>query len=135
MNGNGKWLARLLVAGNAILACLLILQEPSSLLHQTVDRAGLTGHIAVSALVALGFVAVIDVIVNDLLPPNFELRCALRYRHTVYMLIALGCLSLMFVIVKEHGPSTSLVHYGMVALASMLLAVYDLRDRYLGNPR
>jgi hypothetical protein len=135
MNGNGKWLARLLVAGNAILACLLILQEPSSLLNQTVDRAGLPGHISVSALVVLGFLAVVDVVINDLLPPKYELRCALQYRHTVYMLIALGCLSLIFVIVKSHGPSSSMVHYGMVAVAAMVLAVYDLRDRYLGNPR
>lgn len=135
MNGNGKWLARLLVAGNAILACLLILQEPSSLLHQTIERAGLTGQIAVSALVGIGLLAVVDVLINDLLPARYELQCALKYRHTVYMLIALGCLSLIFVIVKSHGPSSSLIHYGMVALASMILAVYDLRDRYLGNPR
>ena len=125
MNGNGKWLARLLVAGNAILACLLILQEPASLLHQTVDRAGFTGHFAVSALVVIGFLAVFDVTINDWLPPHYELRCALRYRHTIYMLIALGCLSLMFVIVKAHGPSSSLIHYGMVAAAAMVLAVYD----------
>lgn len=135
MNRNGKWLARTLVAANAIIACLLVLQSPSSLMHQTIDQAGTAGHFAVSMLVAMGFVALIDVFINDLLPAQYKLRCALRYRHTIYMLIALSCLSLIFVIVKSHGPVSSLMYYGLVSLAATAIAVYDLRDRYLGNPR
>lgn len=132
---NGKWLARLLVASNAILACLLILQEPSSVLHLAVERAGPTGHFAVVALAALGGLAVFDVIVNDLLPSKYTLHCALKYRHTIYMLISLGCLSLIFVLVKSEGPSTALIHYGMVAFTATALAIFDVRDRMLGNPR
>lgn len=132
---NGKWLARLLVASNSILACMLFLQEPEWVLNQAIDRAGVTGHIAVMALVALGVLAVVDVLVNDLLPDHYSLHCAMKYRHTIYMLISLGCLSLIFVLVKSQAPSAAVIHYGMVAFTATMLAVFDVRDRMLGNPR
>lgn len=127
-----KWLARVVVAVTLLLSVILAIQETGSLMHLTIDRSGLTGRIAVAALVFIGVLALVDVVVNDIMPKQYVLKCARRWRHTVYMLMSLGCLSLIFVIVKSHGPSAALVQYGVVAFAALFIAIFDIRDRMNG---
>ena len=77
----------------------------------------------------------VDTVINDLLPARYVLECALRYRHTIYLFISLGCLSMIFVIVKTHGTVETLAYYGLVAMAAFTVAVMDIRDRMKGYPR
>lgn len=127
-----KWLARVLVAVTLILSLTVAVQETGSLMHLTIDRAGFAGRVAVAALVFVGVLALVDVVVNDIMPKQYVLQCARRWRHTVYMLMSLGCLSLIFVIIKSHGPSAVLVQYGIVAFAALFIAIFDIRDRMNG---
>lgn len=129
MRTGRKWLARLIVASDLLVWCVILITEPTSLVNRTINQAGMSGQIAVFGLILIGCMAVVDVIVNDLMPPHFLLRCAIRHRHTVYMLICLGCLSMVFVTVKSYGFSVVLLHYGFLAVAALAIALLDIRDR------
>jgi hypothetical protein len=129
MNPSRKWLARLFVGTTLLGSTFVMFAEPESLMHRTIDRAGLLGQIATGSLVFVTVLALLDVLINDLLPKRYVLQCAIRYRHTIYMLMSLGCLSMIFVIVRAHGPYSGLIHFGLVAWAAMLIAVLDVRDR------
>lgn len=137
MTQSSKWHLRLVVAINAVLACLLVFFGQNSTVSAALYASGLFGVIALSALLGLGVVAVADVIVNDILPSEYQLHCGLKYRHTIYMLLALGCLSLVFVMVKNgvETYSVATLHYAAIALPAVALAVTDIFDRIHGNPR
>lgn len=130
-----KWMARLLVAVNALVACALLLLAPDSSLAKAIRATGVFGDIALVALIFVGALALVDTVINDLLPARYVLECALRYRHTVYLLISLWCLSMIFVIVKTQGTTETLAYYGLVAMAAFTVAVMDIRDRVKGYPR
>lgn len=132
MNPVRKWLARVVVAVTLLISVALAIQEPGSLMHMTIDRAGFPGRLAICALVFVAVLALVDVVINDIMPKQYVLKCARRWRHTVYMLMSLGCLSLIFVIIKSHGPSAVLVQYGIVAFAALFIAIFDIRDRMNG---
>ncbi len=124
-----KWLARLFVALNLIIGCVIVAEDESSLLFRVIESSGATGTIALWALLLVALVGVSDVVINDFLPERFVLRWAQQYRHTIYMGMALGCLSMIFVVVKVHGPAAVLLHYGLVAFSASLIAVLDIRER------
>jgi len=129
MNPSRKWLARLFVGMTLLVSTLVVFSEPDSLLHRTIDRAGVLGQVATGSLIFVTVLSLLDVLINDLLPPKYVLRCAIRYRHTIYMLMSLGCLSMIFVIVRSHGPYSGLLHFALVAWAALLIAVLDVRER------
>lgn len=135
MSPKRKWMTRLVVAVNALIACALLLLTPESPLGRAIHATGIFGDIALSALIFVGAWALVDTVINDLLPARYVLECALRYRHTIYLLISLGCLSMIFVIVKTQGAAETLAYYGLVAMAAFTVAVMDIRDRMKGYPR
>jgi small-conductance mechanosensitive channel len=115
---------------NLLAACVVALQNDlSTTTAFVVYKQGNLGAFAVLILSTIALIAVCDVVVNDLMPARFILRQAVTYRHTIYMAMALGCLSMIFVVIKNEGPSAVLLHYVIVAFASVLIAVFDIRDR------
>ena len=129
MSIDRKWMARVFVSFNVLVACLLAFTDFQETISVVMDRAGLPGQFALAVLLSISALAIADVIVNDVLPSRFVLRIGLKYRHTIYMLMSLGCLSIVFVLVKHHEPSLALLHYGLVAYGSLVLAVLDVRDK------
>lgn len=129
MGAGKKWMVRLFVALNVMVGCAVVLLEGSSLPHRLVEQAGVFGKFAVLGLAGLCLWAIIDVIVNDLLPAKYEFRFGVRYRHTNYMLMALGCLSMIFAMVKSNAQTTVLLHYGLFAIGAVMIAVLDIKDR------
>lgn len=123
------WLARLLVGLNVVFAGAILFSDAFGGFNELVQNSGWIGVLAISALIFFGLVVLIDVFVNDILPEGYVLKTAMNYRHTVYMLISLGCLSIVFVMVKTHGITASIFHYGVIAWASVALAVHDIRER------
>lgn len=129
MRASRKWLARTIVALDLLVSCAIVFTEPASLLHSIVTKAGPTGKFALAALALVALAALIDVLVNDMLPQKYVLQCAIRHRHLIYMLISLGCLSMVFVIIKVYGPTVILLHYLLVAGAATIIALFDVVDR------
>lgn len=132
MSASRKWMARVFVSLNVAFACLLAFTQVQDAIRAILERAGTPGYVALSGLLGLSALALADVLVNDVLPERFVLRLALKYRHTIYMLMSLGCLSIAFVLVKTPEPSLALLHYGLVAFGALVLAVLDVRDKTLG---
>lgn len=131
MSASRKWMARVFVSLNVAFACLLAFGEVQDAVRAIPERAGAGGYVALAALLALSTVALADVLVNDVLPDRFVMRFGLKHRHTIYMLMSLGCLSIVFVLVKQQEPSLALLHYSLVAYGALLLAVLDVRDKTL----
>lgn len=129
MNPGRKWFARLIVASNLLIACAMIFADEWSTMYRTLVNAGPTGIAAISALIAVGMMALVDVVVNDIMPARYVIQFVKSYRHTIYMLMSLGCLSVIFVIVKLYGPSLVLLHYVFVAVVAIFIAVFDIRDK------
>ena len=135
MNANRKWMARVFISLNVAFACLLAFTHVQDAIHTIMERAGTLGYVALTALLSLSALALADVLVNDLLPDRFILRIGLKYRHTIYMLMSLGCLSIAFVLVKTPEPSLALLHYSLVAFGALVLAVLDVRDKTLSTDK
>lgn len=131
MSASRKWMARVFVSLNVAFACLLAFSQVQDVIRVILDRAGAPGYVAMGLLLGLSALALADVLINDVLPDRFILRIGLKYRHTIYMLMSLGCLSIAFVLVKTPEPSLALLHYSLVAFGALVLAVLDVRDKSL----
>lgn len=131
MGASRKWMARVFVSLNVAFACLLAFGQVQDVIRVILNRAGGPGYFAMGVLFGLSALALADAIINDVLPDRFILRIGLKYRHTIYMLMSLGCLSIAFVLVKTPKPSLALLHYGLVAFGALVLAVLDVRDKTL----
>jgi hypothetical protein len=129
MRERRKWLARLIIALDLLANCAVMVWEEASLMHKIVQQAGPTGHFAVISLAVVAFMALTDVVVNDLLPDRYRLCYAIEHRHTIYALLSLGALSISFVVVKTHGVTPLLLHYGLVAGFALTIALFDIHDR------
>ena len=130
MRWGAKWLARLIVALDVLVTCLIVLVEPTSIIHRVaIEGAGTLGHIGVWALLGIGVLALGDVVVNDVLPERYVFPTCRRYRHTIYMMIALACLSMVFAIVKSVGDSAVVARYLLTAFGASMIAVLDVYDR------
>ncbi len=124
------WLVRLYVALSVLANVLIICTEPQALAHRVVAMSGSSGWLCVGALGLLACLALVDVVVNDLLPAHINLPFARRWRHLVYMLLALGLVSITGVIVSAVGMTTLLLAFWLDAAVSVAIAFFDLFSRH-----
>lgn len=116
------WLARLHVALSTFVIALITITEPLSLGNQIITRTGALGWLCVGALAGLSLLCAADVLVNDLAPDAFRMPFALRWRHLLYMLLALGLVSVTFVVSAAIGFTTMFFIYWLDAAAAVFLA-------------
>lgn len=116
------WLARLHVALSTFVIAVITIMEPLSLGNQVITRTGPLGWLCVMALAGVSLLCAADVIVNDMLPDRFRLPLAYRWRHLLYMLLALGLVSVTFVIAAAIGFSTLMLLYWLDAIAAVFVA-------------
>lgn len=88
-------ICRLSLVFQALVTTLLAHLAPNSLAAELVWRAGAFGQMASLAFSVFVTIAVLDVVVNDLMPDNYALGWAARYRWlgvcgigTVYLFLA-----------------------------------------------
>ena len=123
------WFGRLYVAlhvGNlAITACF----GEDTLFYKIMESSGEAGFWCVLALAAVSVVGVLDVFINDLLPRQFCLNFVKKHRHFLLMALAIGPMSMAFVIAKEVGWSVLHISLSLPIAGTMLLAVMDVYAR------
>jgi hypothetical protein len=124
------WLVRMYIALSVLTNVLIICSEPHALAHRVVASSGVLGWLCVGALGLLACLALADVVVNDLLPAHINLPVARRWRHLIYMLLALGLVSITGVIVAAIGPTTLLLTFWLDASVSVAIAFFDLFSRH-----
>lgn len=100
--------------------------EPHSLVHQVISRAGQRGWFWVGLLMVLLAVAMVDLLVNDILPDRFDLYWLRRWRFIGYMALASGLLSICTVIWQAHGGIGVALLYFWPALFAAHIAITDL---------
>lgn len=136
-------------AGNNLklaLRCSMRLQAPVDLLRQVVLlRLYLTLSVMYTAvtflqadryiaapflaLLSLSIVSFADLIINDWLPKDFYFITAYRYRHWIYILMALGITSICLVMAKQ-GDGAAIFPMLLDACVAVGIAVTDLLARY-----
>lgn len=126
------WLVRLYVAMALISNSLVAWLEPASLTAQAL-RASPAGWIDVALLFALGLVMVVDIAINDYLPPQISMPVAREARHWIYMAASLGTFGLTYAILKDRGYTALLLSYWVDGAFAAAVAALDLFARHRGH--
>lgn len=121
---------RIYMGGNACVSWYIAMTDPRSLLSSV--AATWDGAALIWMLAALGACAVVDAVVNDLLPERWHWRVALRQRHFILVGMAFCFLTQIYISFAQ-GRSTGLVLYylwnaSMIMLAAFLDAHQRLKD-------
>lgn len=107
--------------------------ESKSLHFLVTQQAGQLGVYVVAFAGALGLVALIDTVVNDLLPPKYSFNNGLEHRHLVFMFLALVQAAELFVAV-HYVRSLGLSLYCILNVIFITIAAFqDVQIRYKGT--
>lgn len=91
--------------------------------------SGNFGFVGVGILAVLAVLALLDVIVNDLLPDRFHLHWARHNRWCIFMGMALVFTTFMYVNATNPMLTALLVRYFLSASGALALAGLDLMER------
>ena len=89
-----SWAFRMSLLSEALAECVMALFRPSSPNYWVIRHVGNSGVMLMSAALACTVALLLDLLVNDLLPPRFKLRCALRWRHALLLAMAFAPLAM-----------------------------------------
>lgn len=124
------WLTRLYIAMSVLVTCLIALLETGSANHRIIEAGGPIGSLSMAALMCLAFVALCDVVINDLMPARYRFEWSFDYRHLLYMWLALGLVSVSVVVMKAAGPTPLLLRFWLDASLATLVAFLDTYSRH-----
>lgn len=124
------WSIRLYLSLSVLILALTTIFDPARLAYRIIAASGAAGFWCILGLACLSLCAVIDVVVNDLLPDHCCLHCTERYRHLVYMGLALGLMSTAFVIAQHVGLASLHAELVLESSIAAALAFIDLYQRH-----
>lgn len=118
---------RMYMGGNAIVSAYMAATEPRSLMFWVASTSAGAALIALLALV--GVAAILDAVINDLMPKRFNWRVALRQRHFILAAMAFCYLAQLYVSFLQLRSSGLLIQYLWNVVAIMALAFLDAHQR------
>lgn len=120
-------LFRIYMGGNAIVSWYIAMTDPRSLM----SLVTLTGEGAalIWLLMFVGAAALVDGIVNDLLPARFHWRCAVRQRHFILAALAFCYVAQLYVAFFKLRSTGLLMYYLWNAAAIIAVAFFDAHQR------
>jgi CHASE2 domain-containing sensor protein len=125
------WITRLYVALCTLVSIAVTWLEPESIAHRLVDATGGQGWPLIAMLAGVACLAIVDVLVNDLLPLRFTFLRAKRHRHLIYAALSMGIFSLSYVILVGAGGWRPLVlPYWLNGGVAAAVAFLDLFQRH-----
>lgn len=124
------WFTRLYVAVSVLLKLAVSLLDTSSSLHPLLAESGQHVLFAVTLLVILCVVCVLDTAFNDLTSPRVHLPVLRQYRHATFMLMGLGLMSIVSAICAARGFSLLTLVFVVDAAAAVAVAFLDLFARH-----
>lgn len=130
MQTHFSWMARAYVAGSVLVTATIAALDPLSQHRSVMTEDGAGGLLAVGMLACTALVALIDVFLNDLLPPRYSLRCAHLHRHIVFMVLAIGQVALAFVEARDGFARPVVLRYLFDALAAASIACVGVYQHY-----
>lgn len=118
---------RIYMGGNAIVTWFIAMTDPRSLMYAAASTG--EGAVLVWLLMLVGAAAVIDAVVNDLLPRRFHWRVALRQRHFILAAMAFCYVAQLYVAFFNFRSTGLLLYYLWNATMIMLAAFLDAHQR------
>ncbi|MDQ2821275.1 MAG: hypothetical protein M3Y65_12915 [Pseudomonadota bacterium] len=118
---------RIYIGGLAIIALYMSIQVPNSL--SNLVAATNDGAMLIWLQAILGGCAIVDAIVNDLLPAQWHWRLALRQRHYIMVGMAFCFLTQIFSAFWQDRLSGLEAYYTWNALMIMVAAFPDAQQR------
>lgn len=124
------WLTRHYVAFSTLVTFLIAITAPMSLNAQAIESAGPVGWAVVTALALVSFAALFEAFVTAFAPGR-TCEWLRKRRHTLYMLIAMGQLSLGYALVLYAPDSRMLIlRFALDATVAAAVAFLDLFARH-----
>ena len=123
------WFGRLYVALHVGVIAMVACFGTGTLFYKFMTESGELGFWCVLSLAFVSGVGIADVFVNDFLPPRFQLNSVKRHRHFLLMALAIGPLSMAFVIAKREDFSVLHVSLALPIIGATMLAVMDVYAR------
>ena len=125
------WLTRLYLACSILSPLFITWLEPEAITHRLINESGALGWYMALALGIVCVVGIVDVIINDILPDRYQLLCAKRHRHLIYMAMSIGTFSMLYMYVAVGGHIRWLILPGAVdGTVAAVVAVLDLFNRH-----
>ena len=118
---------RIYMGGNAIVAWYVALTDPRSLLHLVASTT--EGVVLIWLLLIVGCAALLDALINDLLPQRFHWRPALRQRHFIFAALAFCYVAQLYLAFFNLRSAGLLLYYIWNAGMIMLVVFIDAHQR------
>jgi hypothetical protein len=119
---------RLYVACSMFVTASIAAGEPESMLWKALSTGHPAGVVLLGVAFVASFVAMLDTIINDVLPSKYVLYGTKRWRHLGFMFLAILSSAEAFFILKNFGPSTILLRYMLDAIAATCVTFLGLRE-------
>lgn len=123
---------RLFTGLSTLLTATLGLRQPNAAFPGVHNLSDI--NVSLLALVVLSLVALVDVVVNDLLPERFSFNLAAHWRDWLYLLIALLYGILIFITARFDAVMAHTLHLALNGLSCVWIATMDVIYRYV-RPR
>jgi len=127
------WFGRLYVALHVGVIALVACFGQGTLFYKVMIESGELGFWCMLALAVVSAVGVVDVFVNDFLPRRFNLFLVKRHRHFLLMALAIGPLSMAFVIAKRTDFGIVYASLALPIIGATMLAAMDVYARGRGK--
>ena len=124
---------RLYTSFASLLIGVLGISSPLSLTLDTSAESLQTTVWASYALILFALLGVLDVVINDILGPEFALKFALNRRNDGYILAALTYITLLLASAKVEAFGFIQAQLVLNAAACVWVAVMDVKYRYLAH--
>ena len=118
---------RFYVGGNAIVSWYVAMTDPRALMHLVASTVN--GAVLVWAVMLIGAWALVDAIINDVLPCRYRWPLALRQRHFILASMSFCYIAQLYIAVYTSRPASLLVYYTWNAAAIMVVAFIDATQR------
>lgn len=128
------WLSRAIIAALSLFMGLTALLDQRTLVHAVLAGGDPMGQAVLMLLCAVAALALVDVLVNDLLPPRIVFRLARRARPLVYMALSVGNLMVGAMLARHVGFGWLHAQVMMVVVVAVGLAISDPFIQHRGKP-
>jgi hypothetical protein len=118
---------RFYIGGNAIVSWYVAITDPRALMHLV--AATPEGAVLIWAVMLIGAWALVDALINDVLPCRYRWPLALAQRHFILAGMAFCYMAQLYVAFYTSRPASLLVYYTWNAVAIMFVAFLDATQR------
>lgn len=130
---SGQVIDRIFMAVLILTVTLVGFYEPESLTYRMIQAGGFWAFICSIALIVLSTMAIIDVVINDILPHNYTWPCGIKWRQGLWIVIGITYAGLAFAVSKSQIGGYVIAVYLLYAFRCIAMSFIDLYNDHLAN--